>query len=88
MVVSVMVVVAMMIHMMNVRAIRRKQKEYRKVRRITWSRLVYVRGVRAHRYPLWTFGELAYITIDRDDAARPYTALRFHPLPFHVRKGG
>ena len=37
--------------------------------------------------PLWTFGELAYITLDRDDAARACAALRFHALPVHVRKG-
>ena len=46
-----------------------------------------VRGARVHRYPLWTFGELAYITFDRDDAARACAALRFHALPVHVRKG-
>ena len=46
-----------------------------------------VRGARVHRYPLWTFGELAYITVDRDDAARACAALRFHALPVHVRKG-
>ena len=46
-----------------------------------------VRGACVHRYPLWTFGELAYITVDRDDAARACAALRFHALPVHVRKG-
>ena len=39
-----------------------------------------VRGARVHRYPLWTFGELAYITFDRDDAARACAALRFHAI--------
>ena len=56
--------------------------------RIIRNRLVIVRGApRVHRYLLWTFGERTYITIDRDDAARSCTALRFHALPVHVRKG-
>ena len=47
-----------------------------------------VRGApRVHRNLPWTFGELAYFTIDRDDAALSRTALRFHALPVHVRKG-
>ena len=46
-----------------------------------------VRGARFHRYPLWTFGELAHITFDPDHAARSCAALRFHALPVHVRKG-
>ena len=48
---------------------------------------VNVRGARFHRYPLWTFGELAHITFDPDHAARSCAALRFHALPVHVRKG-
>ena len=52
------------------------------------KRLVIVRGApRVHRNLPWTFGELAYFTIDRDDVARSCTALRFHALPVHVRKG-
>ena len=52
------------------------------------KRLVIVRGApRVHRNLPWTFGELAYFTIDRDDAAHSCTALRFHALPVHVRKG-
>ena len=46
-----------------------------------------VRGARVHRYPPWTFGELAHITFDLDHAARSCAALRFHALPVHVRKG-
>ena len=60
---------------------------YREVRRIIRTLLVDVRGARVHRYPLWTFGELAYITFYRDDAARSCAALSFHALPVHVRKG-
>ena len=60
---------------------------YREVRRILRTLLVDVRGARVHRYPLWTFGELAYITFYRDDAARSCAALSFHALPVHVRKG-
>ena len=60
---------------------------YREVRRIIGTLLVDVRGARVHRYPLWTFGELAYITFYRDDAARSCAARRFHALPVHVRKG-
>ena len=41
----------------------------------------------SNRYPLWTFGELAHITVDREDAARSCTALLFHALPVHARKG-
>ena len=52
----------------------------------TRNRLVNVRGARVHRYTLWTFGELAHITADRDDAARSCTALLFYALPVHVRK--
>ena len=48
---------------------------------------VNVRGARVHRYPPWTFGELAHITFDLDRAARSCAALRFHALPVHVRKG-
>ena len=48
---------------------------------------VNVRGARVHRYPPWTFGELAHITLDLDHAARSCAALRFHALPVHVRKG-
>ena len=47
-----------------------------------------VRGaLRVHMNLPWTFGELAYFTLDRDDAALSRTALRFHALPVHVRKG-
>ena len=31
------------------------------MRRIIRTLLVDVRGARVHRYPLWTFGELAYV---------------------------
>ena len=48
---------------------------------------VNVRGARVHRYPPWTFGELAHITFDLDHSARSCAALRFHALPVHVRKG-
>ena len=41
----------------------------------------------SNRYPLWTFGELAHITVDREDVARSCAALLFHALPVHVRKG-
>ena len=57
------------------------------VHRILGNRLVNVRGARVYRYPLWTFGELAYITVDRDDAARSCAALLLYALPVHVRKG-
>ena len=51
------------------------------------KRLAIVRGApRVHRNLPWTLGELAYFTIDRDDAARSCPALRFHALPVHVRK--
>ena len=47
-----------------------------------------VRGApRVHRNLPWTFEERAYFTIGRDHAARSCTALRFHALPVHVRKG-
>ena len=46
-----------------------------------------VRGARVHRYPPWTFGELAHSTFDLDHSARSCAALRFHALPVHVRKG-
>ena len=72
---------------MKVRGRRRKLEEYGGARRRSRNSLVNVRGARVHRYPLWTFGELAYITFDRDDAARACAALRFHALPVHVRKG-
>ena len=49
--------------------------------------LVTVQGARVHRYPPWTFGELAHITFDLGHAARSSAALRFHALPVHVRKG-
>ena len=49
---------------------------------------VILRGApRVHRNLPWTFGELAYFTIDRDDVAHSCAALRFHALPVHVRKG-
>ena len=57
------------------------------VRRILRNRLVNIRGARVYRYPLWTFGELAYIAVDRDDAARSCAALLLYALPVHVRKG-
>ena len=57
------------------------------VRRILRNRLVNIRGARVYRYPLWTFGELAYIAVDRDDAARSCATRHFHALPDHVRKG-
>ena len=78
----------MVINMMvKARGRRRKLEEYRRARRIIRNRLVNLRGARVHRYPLWTFGELAHITVDREDAARSCTALLFHALPVHVRKG-
>ena len=49
---------------------------------------VILRGApRGRRNLPWTFEELAYFAIDRDDVARSCTALRFHALPVHVRKG-
>ena len=73
--------------MMKARERRRKPEEYRGVRRRIRNRLVDFRGARAYCCPLWTLGELADITFDRDDAARSCTTLHFHALPVHVRKG-
>ena len=73
--------------MMKARERRRKPEEYRGVRRRIRNRLVDFRGARAYCCPLWTLGELADITFDRDDAARSCATLHFHALPVHVRKG-
>ena len=73
--------------MMKARERRRKPEEYRGVRRIIRNRLVDVRGARGHRYPLWTFGEPAHITVDRDDLARSCATLLFYALPVCVGKG-
>ena len=73
--------------MMKARERRRKPEEYRGVRRRIRNRLVDFRGARAYCCPLWTLGELAGITFDRDDAARSCATLHFHALPVHVRKG-
>ena len=62
-------------------------EEYREGMRIRRTGLVDGRGAREGRYARWTFGELAYITFYRDDAARSCAALSFHALPVHVRKG-
>ena len=57
------------------------------MRRIRDRRVILRAAPRVHRNLPWTFEELAYFTIDRDHAARSCTALRFHALPVHVRKG-
>ena len=83
-----MVIVTMRINKtMKVRGRRRKVEEYGGVRRRIRNSFVNARGARVRRYLLWTFGELAHITFDPDHAARSCTALRFHALPVHVRKG-
>ena len=73
--------------MMKARGRRRKPEEYGGVGRRIRNRLVDFQGARAYCRPLWTLGELADITFDRDDAARSCTTLHFHALPVHVRKG-
>ena len=73
--------------MMKARGRRRKPEEYGGVGRRIRNRLVDFQGARAYCCPLWTLGELADITFDRDDAARSCTTLHFHALPVHVRKG-
>ena len=83
----VMVRSAVVKMMMKARGRRRKPEEYGGVRRRIRNRLVDFRGARAYCCPLWTLGELADITFDRDDAARSCATLHFHALPVHVRKG-
>ena len=71
--------------MMKARGRGKKPEEYGGVRRRIRNRLVDVRGAVVHRYPLWTFGEPAHITVDRDDVARSCATLLFFALPVHAR---